>query len=298
MSLRALMLLVGLVMTLGEHAVIAQSMATQAEMHARVVSLYSFAPHTLTDAGRQAKSDEMDKFWSDVKAAPDKELPMLRIELGNNANPEFFMADGGQLLLSLSKTQNDMQLVAETLPRVDLADIQSRTYFYTVHDLSMAGVDTTQAALHILDDEKFAVIVPQHAMTLDQHECLMYMLLPVREELWIKTAEERLLTEKSVMAQKSLILLFVYAQAHESDLALRAAAKNMALPEEVRKMAQDNVDTEVKTSKKYLPVKGNEASVREQRRVRFGYVSDEAMDDTQWMTEKLMMLRKKEISAE
>jgi len=45
-------------------------------------------------------------------------------------------------------------------------------------------------------------------------------------------------------------------------------------------------------------VKGNEASVREQRRVRFGYVSDEAMDDTQWMTEKLMMLRKKEISAE
>ena len=107
----------------------AQSIDTQAEMHQRVVELYYFSPHKLTDAGRKTKSAEMDVFWGEVKTHPNLELPLLRVELRDTSNPAFFMEDGSELLTSLSKDQSDRQLAADARARCDLADGSARRVF-------------------------------------------------------------------------------------------------------------------------------------------------------------------------
>jgi hypothetical protein len=80
---------------------------TQAEMHARVEALYNFHPSTLTSAGRTEKSAEMDSFWGEMKGDTGKTLPLLRVELRETPLGSFFLTDGSELLLSLSKTPED-----------------------------------------------------------------------------------------------------------------------------------------------------------------------------------------------
>jgi hypothetical protein len=266
---------------------------TQSEMHARVVALYSFHPSKVSDAEREAKSKEMDIFWDELKAKPDVTLPLLRQELRDESDPAFFVTDGAQLLGSLSQTREDKELIASVLPRVDLDDTQSGSYFYMVHGLACDEVDVTKGALHILDDPRFSVSVPQHAMSLDLRMSLMYVLLSMREDLWVGAAVERFKTEKNADAKMALVNALSYAQTNEADAALRSIAADGSQPEAVRKEAQTLLDEARKTAKSLLPIKGTVAQIRVQRRKRLQAVSDEAIDDVQWMTRKIVQLRAK-----
>jgi hypothetical protein len=266
---------------------------TQVEMHARVEALYDFHPSTLTTAGRAAKSTQMDSFWGDIKGDTGKTLPLLRVELRDAPQGSFFLTDGAQLLLSLSKTPEDKQLAADALARTDLRDTQSASYFFTVHKLACDGVNTTAAALHILDDPSFRVSVPQHAMVLDQRMTLMYVLLSMKDDVWVKPAEERFSNEKDANAKLALVFAFSYVQTDEADAELKRIAVDNSQPEAVRKKAQELLDEAHKTAKSWMPIKGTITEIREQRRQRLQAVSDEAIDDVQWMTRKLVQLRAK-----
>ena len=94
-------------------------------MHARVEALYDFHPSKLTDAERTKKSAEMDYFWIEMKGDSDKTLPLVRVELRDAPRGSFFLMDGSELLLELSKTPEDKKLVADSLARTDLRDTQS-----------------------------------------------------------------------------------------------------------------------------------------------------------------------------
>jgi hypothetical protein len=193
---------------------------TQAEMHIRVEALYNFHPSTLSDAGRAEKSAEMDSFWGDIKGNTDKTLPLLRVELRDAPSGSFFLTDGSQLLISLSKAPVDEQLAADALARTDLRDTQSGLYFFAVHSLACDGANTTAAAMHILDQPGFHVSVPQHAMILDESMALMYVLLSMKDDVWVKPAEERFSKEKDVNAKLALVSAFSYAQTDEADAEL------------------------------------------------------------------------------
>lgn len=266
---------------------------TQAEMHARVVALYDFHPSALTNAGRTEKSAEMDSFWGDIKGNTDKTLPLLRVELRDATQGSFFLTDGSELLLSLSKTPDDKQLAADAFARTDLRDTQSSMYFSTVHNLACDGVNTTAAALHILDDPTFKVAVPQHAMALDERMALMYILLSMKDDVWVKQAEERFSNEKDESAKLALVAAFSYGQTDEADAELKRIAVDSSQPEAIRKKAQELLDEAHKTAKSWMPIKGTIAEIREQRRQRLRAVSDEAIDDVQWMTRKIVQLRAK-----
>ncbi len=266
---------------------------TQAEMHLRVVSLYDFHPSRISDADRKAKSQEMDLFWDEMKAAPDATLPLLRKELLDDSDPSFFFTDGTELLLSLSKTRADRDLAAGTLLRVDLSDTQSGAYFNDVHRLATEDINVTSAALHILDNPAFRVSVPQHAMVLDLRMSLMYILLSMREELWVKSAGERFANERNTDAKLALIFALSYAQTDEADAQLRRIASDNSQPEIVRKKTQEVLDAAQKTEKSWMPIKGTIPQIREQRRQRLKSVSDEAIDDVQWMTRRIAQLRAK-----
>jgi len=269
----------------------AQSIRTQADMHERVARLYSFSPHSISGAARDEKSKQMDAFWEEVKAHQQSELPLLRVELANAANPAFFMVDGSNLLLSLSHVRPDEELAAAAMARSDLADVDPGAYFYAIHALSVDGIDTTRAALHILDDPHFAVPVPQHAMTLDQKSALVYLLLPVTEDKWIGAARARFATEKSDPAEESLLNLFFYAQTRETDALINAASLDATKSSAVRESAKHYQEDAREALKAKFDIKGTEAEIRDARQKRMRAVSDEAIDDMQEMIGRLVQLR-------
>jgi hypothetical protein len=160
--------------------------------HQRVSATYNFVPHSLTNEQISAKSKQLDVFWTDVKANQVTDLPALREELARPDAPAYFEYDGAKLLLSLSQLRSDESIALSAINHADLADLQSTDYFLTVHKMSVDGLDTTTAALKILEDDKFQAYIPQHALKLDQEMCLTYLLLPIEERFYLVAVEQRL----------------------------------------------------------------------------------------------------------
>jgi hypothetical protein len=272
---------------------LAQSLSTQSAMHARIVGLYDFSPSKVTDEVRKSKSKDMDAFWEEIKAHKSEDLPLLRRELENPENPKFFFADGSGLLLSLSQTPEDQEIAVHCLARVDLSDFQSHQFLYEVHALSVKGADVTPAALHMLDDPKFVVFLPEHgAYKLDQVACLFFALLPLPNNVWLPAVIERLKTERDETATKSMLLLLFYAQADDADRIIRSVAKDPKSSAVIREFASRIVEHERGVGVGTHPSRELESKFREQRRARMTGISDEAVDDMEELTGKIAQARK------
>jgi hypothetical protein len=264
------------------------------DIHVEIQQVYNFQPHTLDKAQIAQKSGVLDQFWAKAKSQPNIYVPGLRAELADFDNNPFFLFDGSQLLLSLSNDPADRKIVAAAVSHTDLRDMQSGAYFYLVHQLAAQGEDTTAPAFHILDDPKFQVFVPQHSLTLGQDYCLIYMLLPTSQDFWLQPAIARLRAEKDETAQKSLLLLVWYAQTPESDKAVLDISADTTKPAALRSGANTLAHRKDAVNPKDAAVAttSTEASLREDRRKRMAAVSDEALDDLDEYTAKIIAKRK------
>jgi len=255
-------------------AVLLLVQAAQAQslpLHEQIRETYSFQPHLLNSKQIQEKAAVLDGFWDRVKADQPANLPLLRKELQDFRNPPFFLFDGSMLLLSLSNTPEDRKVALGALAHCDLRDVERTEYFRQVHQFATFGENTTAAAFRILDDPKFKVFIPQHALTLGQDYCLVYMLLPTDPAYWTAAAIERLAAEKDETAQKSLLLLLWYAQTGAADDAIAKFAGTAA----AKTYAQELLQRKGTTADAPL----TEAAIRERRRERMKAVSDEALID-------------------
>jgi hypothetical protein len=195
-----------------------------ASIHQQIQQTYNFQPHLLSKQETSEKSAALDQFWTRVKAEPTLYMPAIRQELGDFKNPSFFLYDGSSLLLSLSDTQSDRKIALAAMARCDLRDVQAKDYFLQVHRMATLDENTTAAALHVLEQPKFTVFIPQHVLTLAQNYVLIYLLLPTDQDYWLQAAMDRLTTEQDETAQKSLLLLLWYAQTDAADQALSGFA--------------------------------------------------------------------------
>ncbi|WP_263408650.1 HAP2/GCS1 family protein [Terriglobus tenax] len=265
--------------------------ATQGDFHGRVASVYNFSPHMISPSQQKEKAAQMDAFWKDVKADPAGMLPQLRAELKNPQTPRFFKYDGSALLLSMSHSPDDEKLIADTLPATDLADVVPLAYFNMVHKLSVDGMDATQAALHLLDDGNFQVVLPQHAMTLKRPMALVFLLLPMPEENWADALVTEFNKAKKDETKTTLLTAMFFAQTPQTDAVIAGAAQggqSTAVQAEARRWLQTIADAR---QTKYK-VKGKEPEIREARRAAAATVSDEALSDISAMTGRLVQVRK------
>jgi len=214
-------------------------------LHERVLSTYNFSPHTLDDAGLSAHSKDLDAFWTFAKDSGREGLRALRAELNRTDAPSFFNYDGAKLLLSLSKDRADEKLALIAIARADLRDVQMDDYLFTIHDFAVDELDTSEAAFKILADPTFKVFVPQHVLTLEQDYCLLYLLLPTKEEFYLDRAIAQLNQEKDVTAFRSLLHLLAATATRKADAAIKRYADDETRPEPLRILAK-NVDESMK----------------------------------------------------
>lgn len=271
-----------------------QAAPSTGDFHGEIQHTYDFQPHNLTKAQIAEKSVILDQFWARAKSQPDAYASGLRRELADFANPPFFLFDGSQLLLTLSKDSGDRKIVLAAIAHSDLRDVQWKDYFLLVQYMAAQGEDTSAAAFHILAEPKFQVFIPEHYLTLAQDYCLVYMLLPSNQDFWLQPAIERLHGENDVTAQKSLLLLLWYAQTSRSDKALGEFSNDPGKPQASKAYAselvhrKDSVDPKIRAA----AATASEESLRQARRERLKAVSDEALIDLDSYTTKIIAKRK------
>lgn len=255
------------------------------ELHAKVRELYSFQPHKLSDSEIQAKSDALDRFWSFVKANSGEALPLLRDELQNAENPNFFFYDGAKLLLSLSEDRSSRALALRAMAKVDLQDIDSTDYLRTVHSLARQGLDTREAALHVLDDPDFTAIIPLHALTLGQDFCLIYMLYAQTDVPFEADLVARLQSETRPTSQKSLLQALWYTVTPTGH---QAIAKFIDRPDVTPEVAQYGRDLLARKAGLTLSLSSAATLRKERERVMQRPISDEALGEFDNLTRKLL----------
>jgi hypothetical protein len=108
--------------------------------------VYNFQPHTLTKAEIVQKCAFLDQFWTKAKFQPEVYVPRLPRELADFGNPPFFLFDGSQLLMRLTKEPVDRKIILAAIAHSDLRDLQWKEYFLLVQSMAAQGEDTTAAA--------------------------------------------------------------------------------------------------------------------------------------------------------
>lgn len=260
---------------------------SEAEFEQRVASLYDFEPHKLSQPEISGKSDELDVFWSQVQADPATLLPFLRRALRDPTRSAFFYYDGSKLLLSLSKAREDQALALQSIAKADLEGIQSTDYLQTVHWLASNGFDTREAAFRILAFPDFKAFIPGHSLTLGQNYCLVYMLFPMQETVFVGDLATRLMSERNIQSQKSLLLALWYASHPTARAALEQFAGAPASSPEAKAFAQQLLARKpsvlARTSARSVK------SLREERRkIMSRPISDESLIEFDHLTEKLL----------
>ncbi len=251
-----------------------------------------FQPHTLSQKEIEAKSNDLDQFWKKVKDRKEQYLPLLRAELQAPSNPSFFYYDCSKLLLSLSENIDDRKIALKAVPKVDLLDIQHDDYLRTIHMLARNELDTSDAALRILDYPQFKAIIPQHALTLDQDFSLIYMLIPTKEEYYLQKLIKRLSVEKNIASQKSIIQMLWYTVTKQGDQAIQQFSENSSKPNESRMWAKDLLGRKSKLGLTSKLAVSSYSSLKQKRKEVMSRISDEALIEFDELTAKMLVDRK------
>jgi hypothetical protein len=220
-------------------------------LHDDIGQVYDFSPGKLTREEQNKKIPQMDDFWKKVKGDTSKYLPELRTELQIEGNPKFFYFEGGQLLLSLSKSVKDKQIVLDAVLKSDLADIDRRTLVSTLNYLAKAKLNTTEAALKILDDKEFQVFLPEHSFYFNQGYCLTYSLLPTNPNYYLTAVTSRFKEEKDTKTKKSIVTFLWFSNTCDGNEFLKSITADKTLDKEVVDYTNDLLTRKLKKEKYY-----------------------------------------------
>lgn len=256
---------------------------SQTDFHSRVQALYDFEPHKLNDKEMDAKSADLDQFWTIAKSDPQTVLPLLRRELADVSSSAFFSYDGSKLLMSLSKERDDYLLALRAIPRADLRGIQHGDYLRTVKWFADNGYDAKEAAFKVLRYPGFKAFIPQHALTLGQNYAFIYMLFPMDETLFAADLAAALEANDDPAAVNSVLLALWYTATPAGMGRIKTFANDPSKKPAGRAYAAELL------KRKGVASSQTENALRDQRRkIMRRPISDEALTEFDAITLKLL----------
>jgi hypothetical protein len=247
------------------------------DFHNEVNKVYNFSPHQMKSEEQQAVYPKLDSFFSMVTKNKDKYLESLRAELKRDDNSPYFYFDGGLLLLQISKTEKDYQLVADALIKTDLRDLPPDMYLNHLLDLSLNGANVIEAALHVLDDTAFNAFIPQHALTLKYGTGLKFILPRYQSELYIKKLISKFNQTNATDLKITYLDLFIYANCCEADdiLSTLVSSDNQKLNEAAKEALHWSKVSQKSDPKNYLKFFNKRISVMNRISDEAGYELDD-----------------------
>jgi len=133
-----------------------------AEFNARLERTYGFRPSQLDDASREAKSKGMDAVWEAVHQDPATLVPCLRAALARPTQDQWFLFDGGQLLVSMDSSREAKLVLLDALTKVSLDDVDLRSWVGIASTLGNEGFDTSALGRRWLFYPEAEYSLPEH----------------------------------------------------------------------------------------------------------------------------------------
>ena len=252
-----------------------------------VDNLYNFKPSKLTKKEQETKVPALDNFWNKIKNDTTTFLPLLRNELNAIGHNPYFYYDGASLLLSLTNTKEDKTIVSNAISKCDISDISRKFYVKTLNSLANDGINVTNAAIKILEDENYSFFIAEHVLTFNQGYCLTYMLVPQKDKSYIDTLVSIFKNLKPT-SQISVITTLWFEYSCKGDSLLKAIQVDKSFDKEVREYAKKILGyTKLsKDQEEYIKAVGKSeiGQIRISSLQRF---SDEAIEELD-MTTRLM----------
>lgn len=271
-------------LTLGLFLLTTSTCFTQS-LHDDIKQTYDFSPSKLTRDEQNKKIPLMDDFWKKVKSDTSKYLNELRTELEADGNPKFFYFEGGQLLLSISEKISDQKIVLSAVLKSDPADIDRRTYVKTLNFLAMSNLNTTEAALRILDEKDYKFFIPEHAFYFNQGYCLTYSLFPTNPSFFEAKVFERFKSESDINIKKSIVTLLWFTNSCNGNKFLNELITNNQADSEVVDYTKDLLTRKFKKEKYYKGFeKLNFEEITDLQRLSTNRMSDEAIYELDYFT--------------
>ncbi len=253
-----------------------------------IKTIYDFSPAKLSKEEQDKKIPAMDGFWEKVKSDTTKYLAELRNELQADGHPKFFYYDGGQLLLSVSRATKDKQTVLDGILKSDMSDIDRGSLVSTLNYIARSKLNTTTAALKILDDNNFKFFIPQHSFYFTQGYSFTYALLPTDPKFYVEPVIKRFKEEKEITAKNSIVTLLWFANTCNGNNFLREISEDKTIEKEVAEYAKDLLGRKFKKEKYYEKL--HEASFDDQVKAQIAStnrMSDEAIYELDYITKLL-----------
>jgi len=244
-----------------------------------VDKIYDFSPGKLTRTEQEKKVPKLDGLWKKVKSDTTRYLPLLRNDLNATGHNPYFYYDGAALLLSLSNSNNDKTIAADAISKCNLIDIDPKEYVTTLNRLSNDGINVTKAAVNILIDTSFSFFLPQHVMYFRQGDCLTYMLLPQKKEMYEDTLIS-IFNTVNINSQKSILYTFWFTYSCKGDSLINAAINNKTLNKEVSNYAKEIMKSPDLSNEIKEQITSMDANQIEKfRKLSLRSFSDESLDE-------------------
>lgn len=257
-------------------------------LHDDIKRTYDFSPGKLTRDEQNKMIPLMDDFWNKVKSDTSKYLNELRTELQTDGNPKFFYFEGGQLLLSHSKSLRDKQIVLNAILKSDPNDIDRRTLVSTLNYLAKSKLNTTQAALRILDDKEFQFFLPEHSFYFNQGYSLTYSLLPTNPSYYLTPLINRFNEEGDIKTKRSIITFLWFANTCDGNEFLKKIAIEKTLDKEIVDYTNDLLTRKLKKEKYYEELDNmNFDDLIKAQTASTNRMSDEAIYELDYITKLL-----------
>ena len=247
------------------------------DLHDEITKAFNFSPHKMTREQQKAVLPKLDSLFAFVINNKDKYLESLRAELKRIDNNPYFYFDGGLLLLEISKTEKDYQLVADALTKTDLRDLPPDMYLNHLLNLSIKGANVIDAALHVLGDTTFQAFIPQHVLTLTYATGLKFILPRYQSEQYIDKLILRFNSTQSINLKITYLDLFVYANCCKADevLALSVSSTDEKLSDAAKAANKWSNVSHKSNQKNYLNYFNKRITVMNRISDEAGYELDE-----------------------
>jgi hypothetical protein len=177
--------------------------------------------------------------------------------------------------------------VLGALARADLLDIEPISYVRTVSGLARDGLDTSAAALRILDDPQFNPRVVEHALELGRGDSLIFMLLPSNNPAIAPAVLAEFPKRRDEGARKALLLMTYHLATPEGDGLLRRVAADTSEAPAVRASAQGLCRAMTDAARGAAADAASPDAARALQRNAARRISDEALSEIDAATRRL-----------
>jgi hypothetical protein len=137
--------------------------------------VYGFRPAQLNESQIDAKGEEIDAFWKQVKSAGSDGISCVRSMLQAETADHFFQFDAASFLYQADRSPETLLLVRDSIAQADFQETDPANYLSLAVALAQQGVDIGPLAARLLRYPNAVIRVPEQGLELDSDTAALFL---------------------------------------------------------------------------------------------------------------------------